>query len=400
MPRVGVREGHFVEVASGRVVVPRGFNYIRLEHAWHRTFKPGAYDSERAEQMLQDLSSRGFNVVRVFIDPWFEGGIMQSADATGFSDAYVANLLDFLQRAERARVWVVLCAAHLPWASRYTSVAGPARPDASGMNRWYMDEGAIRAKAAYVADIVRAIKERNPRLLTVVWAYELENEAAFNERQLPLVRRQGAFRGPGGGVYRLDDPAAAQVLMDDAVVAWADECVSAVRAVDAEAMVTASVFTFQAVGLAGPGRWRPTVGHGDRRVPARLMALARSRLSYLDLHLYPFNERTLDKDLASVEWKAVREVCRQRGLPVIVGEFGAFKSAYPSLLTAAEALARHVQRITQAGFAGYLCWTYDCDEQAAIWNARSGRREILAALQSAEAGGCERLTVPRGSGAD
>jgi hypothetical protein len=183
-------------------------------------------------------------------------------------------------------------------------------------------------------------------------------------------------------------------------VAWADECVAAIRAVDGQAMVTASVFSFQAVGLAGPGRLRPEGARGDRRVPGRLAALARSKLSYLDLHLYPFNKRTLDKDLASVEWKAVREVCRERGLPVVVGEFGAFKSAYPDLKDAALAMRRHVRQMEDAGFAGYLYWTYDSDEQEAIWNALSGSGEILGALESAGAGGRARLGGAMTAGKD
>jgi hypothetical protein len=254
------------------------------------------------------------------------------------------------------------------------------------MNRFYLDEGMVRAKAAYLADIVTTIKNHDARLLSTVWAYELENEASFNDPELPLGQRQGEFRGPSGKLYPLDDGPLAQALMDDAIVAWANQCAQAVQAVDPQAMVTVSVFTPQAVGLTGPGRLRPFPAQGERRVPARLLALTRSRLSYLDVHLYPLAPRTLDKDLASVEWKTLKQACQQRGLPLIMGEFGAFKSAYPDLGEAAAAMARHVRQVMDLGFAGYLYWTYDTSEQDGLWNARSGDGAILRVLEDSNGG--------------
>lgn len=381
MPRVGVREGWFVEFMSGTTVTPRGVNYIRLQGPWHRTFAPEQYDGDRAGRMLEDLQRRGFNVVRVFLDTQPGTGTVQTAGAAELSQPYLEHLLDFLRRAEKARVWVVICAPHLPPAERYTRMAGSARTDVAGVNRWYLDEGVVKAKAAYMADLVTAIKDSAPQLLSTVWAFELENEAWFNDAQPPFNRREGEFRGPGDKLYRLDDGPQAQELMDDAIVAWADTCAAAIRAVDVQAMVTTSVFSPQAVGLRGFGHLRPADAKGDRRVPARLLALTRSQLSYLDLHLYPFDRHTLDKDLSSVEFKKLKQACERRGLPLVMGEFGAFKSAYANPEDAARAIDHHVRQVMKLGFAGYLYWTYDTDEQTDLWNALSGDGAILRGLE-------------------
>jgi hypothetical protein len=139
------------------------------------------------------------------------------------------------------------------------------------------------------------------------------------------------------------------------------------------------VFTFRAVGRGGPGRLRRDKTK-DARFPARPLALVGTKLSYLDIHFYPFNERTLDHDLKSIEFARLKAACEKRGLPLIMGEFGAFKSAYKTLPKAAAAMTRHLRRVYALGFTGYLYWTYDCDEQGFLWNARSGNGEILKAL--------------------
>ena len=81
LERIVVRDGQFVEKASGKRYRPRGVNYIRLRPKWHGTFAPGRYDAARAERMLADLQRNGLNAVRVFIDPAGGDGVVASAEA-------------------------------------------------------------------------------------------------------------------------------------------------------------------------------------------------------------------------------------------------------------------------------------------------------------------------------
>jgi hypothetical protein len=379
LPRVSVRDGRFVVKGTDQPFVPRGFNYIRLRPRWHGTFAPKRYDAERAEAMLRDVRRGGFNTLRVFIDPAGGDGVVASADATKLSKAYMGNVIDFLERARRHRVYVVASLLMLPNCRRYGEIVGHTRKGFGHGNEMYFEEGFVRAKARYVADFVEAIEARDPALLPGVLAYELDNETHFVADRPPLSTKTGKLTGPDGKTYDLSSDGDLQRLADAAVIRWADACVEAARRADADAMVSINVFTFAAVGRRGPGRLRKATTK-DRRFPARPLALTRTKLDYIDVHFYPFDDGTLGRDLKSIEFEAFRKACKAAGKPMIMGEFGAFKKSWPTLPAAAAAMSKHVRRIEKLGFAGWLYWTYDTDEQAFLWNARSGQGEIFDAL--------------------
>ena len=384
LERIVVRDGHFVEKTSGKRYRPRGVNYIRLRPKWHGTFAPGRYDGARAEAMLADLHKNGLNAVRVFIDPADGAGVVESAEAEGLSEAYMGHVLDFLARARRHRVHVVASLLALPACKQYNAIAGRTRRGFGHGNEMYLDEKFTRAKARFVADFLAAVRRRDASLLSALLACELDNETRFHAHTAPFAAGGGSFRWRGKD-YDRSSSADLQRLADDAVVRWADACVDAARRVDPDAMVSVNVFTFAAVGRKGPGRLREATTK-DRRFPARPLALTRTKLSYIDVHFYPFDAGTLDRDLKSIEFERFRKACRKTGKPIIMGEFGSFKKSHPTLAAAAAAMATHLRRVQALGFEGFLYWTYDTDEQPFLWNARSGQREILDVLRNAAAG--------------
>jgi len=379
MPRIAVRHGRFVASPGGQEFRPRGFNYIRLRPTWHGTFSPKRYDAARADAMLADLERRAFNVVRVFIDHATGEGVVASPEAAELSPEFLANLVDFLRRARAHRIHVVPSLIHLPQCKRYRDLIGTPPADVAGTNLPYLHQGHIDAKARYAADFVAAIKSHDPSLLTTVFAYELDNETHLAATSPPFSLTSGTVTPANGKTYDTSSDDDLQRMADENVARWADACVDAIRHVDPQAMVSTNVFTFAAVGRSGPGRLRRDTTN-DPRFPARPLALVGTRLSYLDIHFYPFDERTLDRDLASIEFPELRAACEKAGKPLIMGEFGAFKRHHKTLPDAAAAMTRHLRRIHALGFLGYLYWTYDCDEQEALWNARSGHGEILDAL--------------------
>jgi hypothetical protein len=385
LPRVVVRGGRFVQRDANQPFAPLGFNYIRLRPKWHGTFAPQRYDARRAEAMLADLRRGGFNVVRVFIDPDAKEGIVAGPSAEGLSAAYLGHFLDFLGRARHHGVYVVPSLLALPACKPYNRIVGRDRARFGHGNEMYFDERFIRAKARYCADFAAAIKAQDPDLLSAVFAYELDNETHFFAHGQPFSPATGTYEW-GGRKYDRSSNDDLQRLADEAVVGWADACADAVRTVDPDAMVSVNVFTFRAVGRSGPGA---LIGAKtkDRRFPARPLALARTKLSYLDIHFYPFAKDTLDRDLASIEFEQLAQACKQAGKPLIMGEFGAFKKPYPTLAEAAAAMKHHLQRVRSLGFVGFLYWTYDTDEQPLLWNAREGKGEILDALRAAARSG-------------
>jgi len=380
LPRVGIRDGRFVVKRSARPFAPRGFNYIRLRPRWHGTFAPGRYDAGRAEAMLRHVRAGGFNTVRVFVDPAAGAGVVASSDAARLSARYMGNVLDFLERARGHRVYVVASLLMLPSCRRYDAIVGRKRKGFGHGNEMYFEEGFVRAKALYVGDFIEAIKARDASLLPGVLAYELDNETHFLAEALPFSKKAGKLTGPDGRTYDLSSDGGVQRLADAAVVRWADACVEAARRADPDALVSVNVFTFAAVGRRGPGRLSKATTK-DRRFPARPMALTRTKLDYIDVHFYPFDGKTLDRDLKSIEFEAFAKACRAAGKPMIMGEFGAFKKAWPTLPAAAAAMRQHIRRVGGLGFAGWLYWTYDTDEQSFLWNARSGKGEIFDALR-------------------
>jgi len=387
LPRIGVRDGRFVEKGSGRPFFPRGFNYIRListkktktPSQWHGNFAPSHYDAERAEAMFADLEQNGFNVVRVFIDHGCGEGIAGTKDSVELSPDYMGNFFDFLRRGRAHRVYVIPTLGWMPQSKGYLGRLGEKSNDIQGKNLYYLHGGFIKAKAKYMADFTRAIQQRDSDLLTTIFAYELENESHFMVNQPPFSLTQGTCTPANGKTYDLTSEQDLQKLADDHVHLWADACVDAVHEVDPEALVSTNVFTFAAVHRTGPGKLR-TDKSKDQRFPARPLALTRTKLSYLDIHFYPFDDRTLDRDLKSIEFDEFKKACDEKGMPLIMGEFGAFGFAYKTIDEAVVAMSKHLTRVMDLGFTGFIYWTYDCHEQERLWNAQSGNGQIFKML--------------------
>ncbi len=379
MPRIAVGNGRFVESGSQRSFYPVGFNYIRLRPKWHGTFAPGRYDGRRASEMLADLAENGFNTVRVFIDPATGEGIVRQFDAEGLSAAYMANVLDFLARARREGIYTVFSLLGLPAARPYNELVGREKNRWWAGNKMYLDKRYHQAKARYISDFVRAIRDHDPALLSAVLACELDNETTLRADG-PFAQGQGRFRGPDGKTYDLSSNEQLQALADASVQMWADACVAAVRQVDPEMLVSVNVFTFRAVGRAGPGDLLDAETR-DRRFPARPLALVETDLDYIDIHFYPFSAKTLPADLESIEFDALRPAAEKAGKPLIMGEFGAFKNNWKTVEQAEAAMRSHLRAVLDLGFSGFLYWTYDTDEQERLWNARSDRGQIFEMLR-------------------
>jgi hypothetical protein len=380
LPRIAARNGQFIEAKTGKVFRPRGFNYIRVRnegYLWHDTFNPNSYRPERAEPALSDIAANGFNIVRVFIDPMPGAGSVATKEAKELSPAYMANVCDFLARARRHRLYVIFAMCYLPDTPPYRPNQ-PAPSGVEGENLALLHPGYIAAKARYMADFAAAIAKQDRGLLSSVFACELDNETHLMATKPPFSPRRGSVVFQGKTYSRTSDDDL-QRLADAGTQALADACVEAVHRVDPDMMVSANVFTFAAVGRSGPGRLSQDKSP-DPRFPARPLALAETRLSYLDIHLYSTDEASLERDLKSVEWEAVREACRRAGKPILMGECGVFKGAVPSADQAADLLTKHIWRALERGFVGFLHWTYDTDEQTDIWNARMENGRLFRAL--------------------
>jgi hypothetical protein len=286
----------------------------------------------------------------------------------------VANVIDFLRRARQHGVRVVPILEALPLNDTYRIPTA----EAEGMNAIYLTAAGVAAKMSYATSMVSAVAAaEGGSLLSTVFGWELENEVYVQSDKLPLSRTSGTITTGDGLVYDLTIAADRQQCVDANIVHWASAVAGAIRGIDPAAMVTASVFTYNAVGQGGPAGV-PANHAGDPRIPARPLMLQKySTLDYLDIHLYPTGPGySLDGDLASSEWPAIDNTSK----PVLLGEFGAYKAYYPDLAGAIAAVKAVRAGAYARGFAGSMFWAWDTIHQPELWGADASDGAIDRAL--------------------
>jgi hypothetical protein len=387
----GQQYGHLEEVKTGRTFVPRGANYVRLstspsEH--HSTFEPGRYTTAEADQVLATLARDGYNAVRVFIDH----GNVTDADTHGrphgigrgmtdtqpYYGPYLDNVADFVELATMHRIRVMFSLDLFPQSKYYYDIVGHVdRPavNMDGRNLNYLHPTYVRAKSTYMHNFASGLQQLvGTELMSTVLAFGSDNEAYVVGNKAPYNKLSGRVTPMNGVTYDMSDPIQRQQSADASFVEYSNLMVDAVQAVDPAALVTMGMFTFGAVHKPGP-QGMPLVCDtdpcppepGNYRYPARPRSLsAWSRLSFLDIHIYPANKPginnpyTLARNLQTIEWDKVRGT-------VIIGEYGADKDHYAQNITAAAAGMREMQVDTcQRGFSGWLFWTSNTGDTPAL----------------------------------
>ncbi|SDU87010.1 cellulase family glycosylhydrolase [Jiangella alkaliphila] len=379
LPRIAAGPDRaLVDTETGAPFEPRGFNYVRLTampsnaaNPYHSTFEPGLYDAARADAMLADVTMRGYNTVRVFLDPGNgQDNLMGEPHGLGHGDAdlspanaaYLDNVADFVRRAAGYGVYVLPSMDVFPQNGYYRDIIvnSPQPVNIVGRNRSYMYEGYIRAKEEYLRVFTTEMTARLGDLMSTFLALQLDNEAYLNHTEAPFHQFSGQMT-VAGRTYQMADRMQRQAAADAAFVAYADRGVAAVKAVDPDLMVTMGAFTNLAVkktfdGLSGVCDGAPC---GDPRYPVRVSTLTRdSDLDFLDIHLYLATGRTLAASLGSMEWSQVTG-------PVINGEFGTERRWFGNDIQQAwPALVDHQVGSCTYGITGWLYWTWDTNEDA------------------------------------
>jgi hypothetical protein len=353
-----VRGRQLYDRRTGRPFVARGWNYVRLavqrtpagRVVYHSTFNVGRYQPARAERALRRMRASGYNVVRVFLNAACFRTCLIDPQTGELSARYVTNLVDFLRRAAAADVEVMLTIDHPPDRGRYGELL-QAEPGShtDGVNRFYLTEGGVRASAAFWSDLVSDLARRGAPLRAVI-GYELLNEVTFAHRLQPLSLRAGTFTSPAGRRYRLASAGERTRMLGDGLVYWIDTVRRAIRDLDATALV--------GVGFAQPLEQRSI---GPQLVRA---VLKRSRADFVDVHAY---------SRLGLPWKAYAAKARFAASrkPLLMGELGAFRAAYPTVADAAQGLRSRIEESCGSGFSGWLAWSWDARAQPELWNATS-----------------------------
>ncbi len=388
LPRIKARAtspaGEFYNTATGSRFVPHGYNYTKLANIGacgeqHTTFNVGMYSASSAESFLAQMQYDGYNVVRVFINPgdnYYGASCQESSGQYGIAGPkssvslyapYVANFADFVSRAKAHGVYVVPILSFVPQNAKYVGMGNASTlPNVEDLNSYFMSPGLIQAKATYAQDIVQALSSyAGGELLSAIFAWELENEVFLLGDKKPFSLSSGMVATADGVSYDMAVPAQRQQAADANIVLWANSAAASIRQVDSQAMVAASVFTHAAVGRTGANGLLPD-SNPDKRYPARPLILRLySTIDYTDIHTYPLGSNyTFSNDLNSSEFASMNKASR----PFLMGEFGAFKSKYPTLNAAAIGMRAHRDAAYAMGFAGSVFWTWDTYVQSNMWH--------------------------------
>ena len=380
---VRIEKGTFVD-ARGQPFAPRGFNYVRLfPGRSHNTFDPERYDTAAVEEALQRWETDGFNVVRVFLNSYAHlPGSLASKGRPGLSESYIRNVADFLGRARQHGIGVMICTESFPRAAPYSDALRPLQPTVSAANAEYLDARHVEAKARWLKALIAAIDAARPGCLDAVFSYDLQNELCFHGSS-PFTLESGTVVTASGKTYTL--PAQRQELADDAAVHFINSLADAIHEAHPSALVSASVFTYAAVGRSGPGDFTVKEAGWQNRIPFRPLAILGSKADFLDLHFYASSVLAFEQDLATVEYNAVHRRARELGKPLFVGEFGVFKRAFPDIESAAVWMGTLASEFSRQGFSGWLYWTYDTHEQdKELWHACDRNGAIYRRLMASK----------------
>lgn len=400
LPRIKARSaspaGEFYNATTQARFVPRGYNYVRLATIGscgeqHTTFNVGMYSPSAADAFLGQMQYDGYNLVRVFINPGdaYYGascqqqtgqyGIAGPKTSNGLYAPYVANFADFVTRAKARGIYVVPVLNYVPQNAKYIGIGNAsALPNIEDHNAYFLSTGLVQAKATYARDFAQALAAyAGGELLSAIFAWEIENEVFLLGDKKPFSLQSGNVLTADGLTYNMASAASRQQAADANVVHWANTAAAAIRQIDPQAQVSASVFTYHAIGRSGANGLLPDA-NPDKRYPARPNSLRLySTLNYTDIHTYPLGANySLANDLNSSEFASMNKTTK----PLLMGEFGAFKSQFPTLNSAALAMRAHRNAAYSAGFAGWLFWTWNTLEQPTLWHGSENNGAINGAL--------------------
>ncbi|MBT4818415.1 MAG: cellulase family glycosylhydrolase [Lentisphaerae bacterium] len=385
-----LKEGRFVNARTGALFTPFGVNYcvvgeFKTGKRGHATFSPSHYDRDFVGAMMRDLRDWGCNTVRVFhAYVAAADGIVTSREATELAPGYVANFLDFLAQARAHDIRVIVSfdvwGTGCPWLAERALPVDPEYEfpletwdENYKRNNFQLCRTPARERANTIIEFIRAIRQHDPTLAPTILAWELENELNLHDDYPPFdgSLQTTAF---GGRTFDLGDDAGRQAYLDAVFVNWCDYLRAAIRQEDPDALVSASVFTFAAVGLERPGFFMG-VTRRDRRIPARPLALLDSGIDFVDIHSYVWRDLDSTRDelwhlrrnMESVEFDALSAKAARLGKPIIVGETGVHNtytnrpglSIPDRVKLGADYLHNHVRALRETyGVAGMLFWTY------------------------------------------
>ena len=116
--------------------------------------------------------------------------------AGGLASAYLANVVDFLQRAKQHSIYVIFTQDGPPAQGGYDANC-PQYPLFEGYNLLNLCAGGVAASRLFEHDVVQGLVTRGAPLETIL-AYELRNEYYYEGSLAPLSLASGTVVAANG----------------------------------------------------------------------------------------------------------------------------------------------------------------------------------------------------------
>ena len=365
--RVVEGEGEFYDRDSGETFVPRGNNYVRLDpqeresggtQIYHSVFDPGLYDPEEIANAFQEMTSLGYNTVRVFTSQNTIG------TSDGLSGAYMENVVDFLDLAREHELFIIFTQDWLP-GGRYGRVLNQDCCETFNMNNvHFLTPAGLEANKMYFHDFISYLIEHDAAV-EMVLSYQLRNELYFDMNFPPFSMSSGSVEGLNGKTYDMSEREQKEHMADENMVLWMDELRAAIRDVDPTALVSTGFFWPQE---PNPARI------DDPRYINTIPAIWESELDFIDLHPYPAAELSFEEYAENFGLEGMKEK------PLVMGEFGVATANLSTLDAAAQSLMDWQVTSCEYGFDGWLMWAWDIETFTDFHNATDDEGQIARAL--------------------
>jgi hypothetical protein len=344
-------QAEFYDRQTGETFVPRGINHINLLPSNGRLedciFRVGDYDPAGLQAMFETLASYGYNTVRLFLDSCnTQGSGMGNSSGQGLNGVYLDNLADGIHLARAAGIYLLLTSNDLPNHGGYWAISDQGISDQFGgyRNAHYLTAPGVEAAVAYWTDLLTGLIERGAPLDTVL-GWQLLNEQWYFNNDAPLNLESGMVTTANGQSYDMASEAQKRQMLADSMIYYMEAVSAAIRDLDPTALITMGFFS-----TPGGGTFNEAI---DFRYVDTADLLGRAPLDFFDFHAYPGDAGVtlseIAEDFGMVGFEAK---------PIILGEYGGFQDRYDSANSAARAMAAWMAASCEAGFDGWLYWTY------------------------------------------
>jgi len=380
----------FYDTVTGARFTPRGHNLVEFRHIddpvygvvdFDMVLSPAAYSPAHIRADLEAMHALGYNVVRVMLETCGALDCIYPYGATGrvLNAAYLDNIADLLQLAADTDMYVWITSNTLPDIGYYLQYgySGETATISAG-EATFLTAIGIDAHRQYLQDLLSELVARDARL-DRMFSLSLRNEHSYDTRYLPWTLTSGTVTPANGDSYDMAQATEHRRLAEDSLIYWTDSLTEAVKQVAPTALVSIGFFPPDA-----PNAWRP----GDFRLVETGRAIHESQADFFDLHPYPapfgYSLAQLQENFGAIGFQAK---------PLVMGEYGAFRSHYPDEHVAAQAMVDWQNDACMQGYDGALTWHWHGDIIEGLWGSE-GTPLGQALAPALHPNPCTPVTVP------